>query len=122
MKINKRMLQHLIEQELNNLVTEAHGLSPADKKRLKAFAKGVDDKEVKRILNFLVKTNVNVDKTQDVTKMKKKQKVEERMKYNPATGRYEPTRPPIQLTSCESRFAALISAIRDVIDSAERGQ
>ena len=51
---------------------EAHGLSKADAKTLKDFAK--DQKgDIKRIINFLVKSNVEVDKTQDVTKMKKKE-------------------------------------------------
>ena len=49
---------------------EAHGLSKADAKTLKDFVK--DQKgDIKRIINFLVKSNVEVDKTQDVTKMKK---------------------------------------------------
>ena len=38
------------------------------------FADKTDDKELKRILKFIVKSNVLVDKTQDVTKMKKKDK------------------------------------------------
>ena len=51
---------------------EAHGLSKADAKALKDFAK--DQKgDIKRIIDFLVKSNVEVDKTQDVTKMKKKE-------------------------------------------------
>lgn len=51
---------------------EAHGLSKADAKTLKDFVK--DQKgDIKRIINFLIKSNVEVDKTQDVTKMKKKE-------------------------------------------------
>ena len=55
------------------LVKEAHGLSKGDKDKLKAFADDLDNKEIKRIIKFLVKSNVEVDKTQDVTKMKKEQ-------------------------------------------------
>ena len=57
---------------------EAHGLSKADAKTLKDFADDhLDDsdknKKVKDIIKFLIKSNVEVDKTQDVTKMKKKE-------------------------------------------------
>ena len=41
---------------------------------MRDFADKTDDKELKRILKFIVKSNVLVDKTQDVTKMKKKDK------------------------------------------------
>jgi hypothetical protein len=54
-----------------NKINEAHGLSGSDAKKLKDFAKSVEDAEIKRILNFIIKSNVKVDKTQDVTKMKK---------------------------------------------------
>ena len=66
MKITRKNLENLIE---------AHGLSAADSKKLKDYMGKVDDKEVKRILRFLIKSNVEVDKTQDVTKMKKESKM-----------------------------------------------
>jgi hypothetical protein len=55
-------------------INEAHGLAPADVKRVKDLIDMFEDKEIKRILKFLVKSNVEVDKTQDVTKMKKENK------------------------------------------------
>ena len=62
------------EGEVTNSMNEAHGLSKKDVDYVKDFADKTDDKELKRILNFIVKSNVLVDKTQDVTKMKKKDK------------------------------------------------
>jgi hypothetical protein len=58
------------ERELD----EAHGLSKKDADYVKSVADKTDDKKLKRILKFIVKSNVKVDKTQDVTKMKKKEK------------------------------------------------
>ena len=55
-------------------INEAHGLAPADIKRVEDLIEKTEDKEIKRILKFLVKSNVEVDKTQDVTKMKKENK------------------------------------------------
>jgi len=55
-------------------INEAHGLAKADIKRVKDLIEKTKDKEIKRILKFLVKSNVEVDKTQDVTKMKKENK------------------------------------------------
>ena len=52
-------------------INEAHGLAKADIKKVKDLIDMFEDKEIKRILKFLVKSNVEVDKTQDVTKMKK---------------------------------------------------
>ena len=52
-------------------MAEAHGLSAEDAKRVEALANSVKDPELKRILNFIVTSNVKVNKTQDVTKMKK---------------------------------------------------
>jgi hypothetical protein len=53
---------------------EAHGLSKEDADYVKSVADKTDDSELKRILKFIVKSNVKVDKTQDVTKMKKDKK------------------------------------------------
>ena len=62
------------EGEVTDSMNEAHGLSKKDVDYVKDFADKTDDKEIKRILNFIAKSNVLVDKTQDVTKMKKKDK------------------------------------------------
>ena len=76
MKITKSQLRTLIREALDNepLVQEAHGLDKDDKKALRDFIKNVKDENIKRILNFIIKSNVNVDNTQDVTKMKKNKK------------------------------------------------
>ena len=55
----------------DSLKVEAHGLSAIDLKRLKDHASQVEDPDLKRILNFLCQSNVLVNITQDVTKMKK---------------------------------------------------
>mgnify|MGYP003149004838 CR=1 FL=1 len=68
MKITRRQLRSLILESLN----EAHGLNQADLNALNKFAETVTDDNIKRIIKFLTKSNVLVDKTQDVTKMKKK--------------------------------------------------
>jgi len=62
------------EGEVIDAMNEAHGLSKKDVDYVKDFADKTDDKELKRILKFIAKSNVLVDKTQDVTKMKKKDK------------------------------------------------
>jgi len=53
-------------------LNEAHGLSKSDLEKLEDFASKVE--EIKRILKFITTSNVLVDKTQDVTKMKKDKK------------------------------------------------
>ena len=55
----------------NTDLYEAHGLSKEDVAYIKKVAQDTDDSKLKKILNFLVKSNVEVDVTQDVTKMKK---------------------------------------------------
>jgi ribosomal protein L12E/L44/L45/RPP1/RPP2 len=74
MKITKGQLKTLISETISNAVNEAHGLDKDDKKALRKFIKTVEDKNIKRILNFVVKSNVLVDKTQDITKRKNKKK------------------------------------------------
>ena len=64
----------LLLEKWHQFLHEAHGLSKKDVDYVKDFADKTDDKELKRILNFISKSNVLVDKTQDVTKMKKKDK------------------------------------------------
>jgi len=64
----------LLLENWNTFLNEAHGLSQKDVDYVKDFADKTDDEELKRILKFIVKSNVLVDKTQDVTKMKKKEK------------------------------------------------
>ena len=64
----------LILENWRGYITEAHGLSQKDADYVKDFIDKTDDKEIKRILRFIVKSNVLVDKTQDVKKMKKQDK------------------------------------------------
>jgi len=64
----------LLLENWNTFLNEAHGLSQNDLDYVRDFTDKTDDKELKRILKFIVKSNVLVDKTQDVTKMKKKDK------------------------------------------------
>ena len=59
-------------EESEDTLNEAHGLSKSDLKKLKSFASKVEEEEIKRILKFITTSNVLVDKTQDVTKMKDK--------------------------------------------------
>jgi len=72
MKYLEEIDMKLLLEKWNQFVNEAHGLSQKDIDYVKDFIDKTDDKELKRILNFIVKSNVLVDKTQDVTKMKKK--------------------------------------------------
>ncbi|HAI39705.1 MAG TPA: hypothetical protein DCM40_17160 [Maribacter sp.] len=67
----------LLLENWNSFLNEAHGLSQQDLDYLKNFTEKTNDVEIKRILNFIIKSNVLVDKTQDVTKMKKKNEPEE---------------------------------------------
>ena len=67
MKITRRQLRKVIE--------EAHGLSKDDVNYVKKVAEETEDEELKRILKFIAKSNVEVDVTQDVTKMKKEAKM-----------------------------------------------
>ena len=64
----------LLLENWRGYLVEAHGLSQKDLDYVKDFADETEDKELKRILKFIIKSNVLVDKTQDVTKMKKKDK------------------------------------------------
>ena len=78
MKITKGKLRQIIREENQRLMAEAHGLSAEDAKRVEdliSLINNLTDPELpdlKRILNFIVTSNIEVDKTQDVTKMKKK--------------------------------------------------
>lgn len=60
----------LLMENWSEYLNEAHGLSQKDLDYVKDFVDKTDDKELKRILKFIIKSNVLVDKTQDVTKMK----------------------------------------------------
>ena len=64
----------LLIENWKQFLNEGHGLSQKDLDYVRDFADVTDDKELKRILKFIVKSNVLVDKTQDITKMKKKEK------------------------------------------------
>ena len=78
MKITASQLRQIIREEKDRLLYEAHGLSAEDAKRVEdliSLINNLTDPELpdlKRILNFIVTSNIEVDKTQDVTKMKKK--------------------------------------------------
>ncbi len=72
MKITASQLKQIINEEQDRMIYEAHGLSAKDAERVKDHAATIkNDPDLKRILNFIVTSNVKVDKTQDVTKMKK---------------------------------------------------
>jgi len=72
MKITASQLKQIINEEQDRMIYEAHGLSAEDAKRVKDHAATIEnDPDLKRILNFIVTSNIRVDKTQDVTKMKK---------------------------------------------------
>jgi glutamyl-tRNA reductase len=72
MKISKSRLKEIIKEELDNTMNEAHGLSKKDVDHLEKSIEDLEDKELKRILRFLVKSNIEVDKTKDLSKEKKK--------------------------------------------------
>tara|TARA_R100000664_G_C2736043_1_gene125469 strand:+ start:747 stop:947 length:201 start_codon:yes stop_codon:yes gene_type:complete len=64
----------ILLENWNTYINEAHGLSQDDLDYVRDFADTTEDENLKRILNFIVKSNVLVGKTQDVTKMKSKNK------------------------------------------------
>ena len=89
MRISKARLKQIILEEYKKVLAEAHGLDAGDvktlKKHVKKLQKEKEDKAVQKILKFLLKSNVKVKKTQDVTKMKKKKKTVSEMN-NPSLG------------------------------------
>ena len=60
----------ILLENWNTYINEAHGLSQEDLDYVRDFANTTEDENLKRILKFIVKSNVLVAKTQDVTKMK----------------------------------------------------
>ena len=72
---SRKKLLRITRRKLVQIIKEAHGLSKSDADKVKALADETDDPELERILKFIVKSNVEVDKTQDVTKMKKESRV-----------------------------------------------
>jgi hypothetical protein len=76
MKITKLQLQQIIKEELKNYkdrrLNEGHGLSKKDLNYLKKVAKdkNIKDSELKRILRFIIKSNIIQTKTQDLSKKK----------------------------------------------------
>ena len=64
----------ILLENWNTYINEAHGLSQEDLDYVRDFADKTDDENLKRILKFIVKSNVLVGKTQDVTKLKSKNK------------------------------------------------
>ena len=73
-KFSEETKMKFLMENWSKYLNEAHGLSQKDLDYVRDFTDNTDDKELKRILKFIVKSNVLVDKTQDVTKMKKKDK------------------------------------------------
>ena len=83
MKVTKTQLRQIIKEELAATLNEAHGMSAKDADKLDNLISILYDKEseneeseneeseMERILKFLTKSNVEVDRTQDITKMKK---------------------------------------------------
>ena len=78
MKVTKTQLRQIIKEELAATLNEAHGMSAKDADKLDDLISILYDKEgeneeseMERILKFLTKSNVEVDRTQDITKMKK---------------------------------------------------
>ena len=71
---NLENLKSLIGEESEDTLNEAHGLSKSDLEKLEDFVSMLEEEEIKRILKFITTSNVLVDKTQDVTKMKKDKK------------------------------------------------
>ena len=63
----KAEMREYDDLELN----EGHGLSKKDADYLKGVADKTDDDELKRILKFINKSNILVDKTKDLSKKKK---------------------------------------------------
>jgi len=63
----KAEMREYDDLELN----EGHGLSKKDADYLKGVADKTDDDELKRILKFINKSNILVDKTKDLSKEKK---------------------------------------------------
>tara|TARA_B100001094_G_scaffold174996_1_gene169168 strand:+ start:1750 stop:2454 length:705 start_codon:yes stop_codon:yes gene_type:complete len=64
-------------------VNEGHGLETDDLEQLKTYTNNLpedtlSDKAIKRILNFLIKSNIKVDKTKDLSKEKNELKVPHR--------------------------------------------
>ena len=68
----REFLTESCDKQEKLFLNEAHGLSKEDEEYIENFIKKTEDKELKRILRFIVKSNIKVEKTQDVTKMKKK--------------------------------------------------
>ena len=58
--------------ELEQLTNEGHGLEQKDIDYLSKVIDKSDDKELKKILRFIKKSNIKVDKTKDLSKEKKK--------------------------------------------------
>ena len=80
-----------LEDQTNAVVSEAHGLSQADADILKNHLNSVQDPEVKRVINFVLKSNVLVPVTQNLHKMKNESVSHQRMlaKYGEYFGNYK---------------------------------
>ena len=76
MKISRKKLEQIILEECEKALTEAHGLDAGDvkdlEKHVKKLEKEKEDKVVQKILKALLKSNIRVKKSQDLSKKKKK--------------------------------------------------
>jgi len=103
-------------------LNEAHGLSKKDADYLKSVAGKTDDAELKRILKFLHKSNILVDKTKDLSKEKK---MDEAFRSIPRKRGLSPNRAINMGVSCAARYLedagynvdlrALVEAVRSTI-------
>ena len=60
MKITKGQLKTLISETISNTLNEGHGLSDKDVEYLEKVKDETEDKKLKRIIKFILKSNVEV--------------------------------------------------------------
>tara|TARA_B100000683_G_scaffold249194_1_gene263066 strand:+ start:272 stop:952 length:681 start_codon:yes stop_codon:yes gene_type:complete len=82
-------------------LNEGHGLSKKDADYLKGVADKTDDDELKRILKFINKSNILVDKTKDLSKEKK---MDEAVRSIPRKRGLSPNRAINMGVSCAARY------------------
>ena len=99
-------VQAMLRYEMNiaagrDELNEGHGLSKKDADYLKGVADKTDDDELKRILKFLHKSNILVDKTKDLSKEKK---MDEAVRSIPRKRGLSPNRAINMGVSCAARY------------------
>ena len=97
----RAMLSAEMEEYDDLELNEAHGLSKKDADYLKGVADKTDDDELKRILKFLHKSNILVDKTKDLSKEKK---MDEAVRSIPRKRGLSPNRAINMGVSCAARY------------------